>query len=126
MATRPRCPLVGRLADGWNIAYVSPEDFAQKLAIVHDHAAAPEKIVTGVNVGLVFADHDPDEELEPPLRRLLVVFVKEGTLYGSVDQIVEKIGRYQEAGADWINIGVRYPFDLAALERFVTEVVPQT
>lgn len=117
-------PLVGRLADGWNIAYVSPDEFAAKLAIVHDHAPAPERVVTGINVGLVFADHDPDEELR---RRFGDTFeyIKGGTLYGSVDQIVEKVGRYQEAGADWINLGVRYPFDLAALERFTSDVVPQ-
>jgi probable F420-dependent oxidoreductase len=117
-------PLVGRLADGWNIAYASPEELAEKLAVVRDHAPAPERIVTGVNVGLVFADRDPDDELR---RRFGDSFelVKQGTLYGSVDQIVEKVGRYREAGADWINLGVRYPFDLDALERFATDVIPQ-
>jgi alkanesulfonate monooxygenase SsuD/methylene tetrahydromethanopterin reductase-like flavin-dependent oxidoreductase (luciferase family) len=117
-------PLVGRLADGWNVAYVSPEQFSRKLAIVRQHAPAPESIVTGVNVGLVFADKDADEELR---RRYgdAADRVKEGTLYGSVDEIVDKIGRYRDAGADWINVGIRAPFDLAALERFATEVVPQ-
>ena len=34
-------PQAGRLADGWNIAFVSPEDFARKRAIVMEHAPAP-------------------------------------------------------------------------------------
>jgi alkanesulfonate monooxygenase SsuD/methylene tetrahydromethanopterin reductase-like flavin-dependent oxidoreductase (luciferase family) len=117
-------PLVGRLADGWNIAYVSPEAFGRKLEIVQRHSVHPERIVTGVNVGLVFAEKDADEELR--LRYGAAAdLVKEGTLYGSVEQIVDKIGRYQQAGADWINLGLRAPFDLAALERFALEVIPQ-
>jgi alkanesulfonate monooxygenase SsuD/methylene tetrahydromethanopterin reductase-like flavin-dependent oxidoreductase (luciferase family) len=117
-------PLVGRLADGWNVPYVSPESFGRKLAIVREHAPAPERIATGVNVGLVFAERDADAELE---RRFGAAadLVKLGTLYGSVGQIVEKISRYRGAGADWINLGLRAPFDLGGLERFATEVIPQ-
>ena len=77
-----------------------------------------------MNVGLVLTDGDPEEDLR---RRFgdAVDVVKQGTLYGSVDQIVEKVGRYEEAGAQWLNIGVRAPFELEALERFMLEVVPQ-
>jgi alkanesulfonate monooxygenase SsuD/methylene tetrahydromethanopterin reductase-like flavin-dependent oxidoreductase (luciferase family) len=118
-------PLVGRLADGWNIAYVSPETFARKLEIVRHHCASPELLVTGVNVGLVLAEKNADEELR---RRFGAAAdqVKKGTLYGSVDQIVDQIGRYRQVGVDWINLGLRAPFDFTALERFATQVVPQT
>lgn len=118
-------PLVGRLADGWNVAYVSPEAFGRKLGIVREHAPAPERIVTGVNVGLVFADRDAEAELR---RRYGAAweYIKEGTLYGSVAEVVDKVGRYQQAGADWINLGLRAPFDFAALERFAADVIPQT
>jgi alkanesulfonate monooxygenase SsuD/methylene tetrahydromethanopterin reductase-like flavin-dependent oxidoreductase (luciferase family) len=118
-------PLVGRLADGWNIAYVSPEAFAPKLEIVQRHSAHPDRLVTGVNVGLVFAEKNADEELKIRYGDAADL-VKEGTLYGSVEQIVDKIGRYQQAGVDWINLGLRAPFDLAALQRFATEVIPRT
>ena len=68
------------------------------------------------DVGLVLTDGDPEEDLR---RRFgdAVDVVKQGTLYGSVDQIVEKVGRYEAAGAQWLNIGVRAPFELEALER---------
>jgi alkanesulfonate monooxygenase SsuD/methylene tetrahydromethanopterin reductase-like flavin-dependent oxidoreductase (luciferase family) len=117
-------PLVGRLADGWNIAYVSPEAFGRKLEIVRQHSAHPDRLVTGVNVGLVFAEKNADEELKLRYGDAADL-VKEGTLYGSVEQIVDKIGRYRQAGVDWINLGLRAPFDLAALRRFATEVIPQ-
>ena len=117
-------PQVGRLADGWNIPYVSPEDFARKRAIVLEHAPAPDRMVTGVNLGLVLAESDVDEELR---RRFgdAAPFVKPGSLCGGVAEVVDRIGKYQEAGVDWINLGLRAPFDLAAVERFATEVIPQ-
>lgn len=117
-------PMVGRLADAWNTPYVSPEDFARKRAIVLEHAPAPERFVTGVNLGLVFAESDVDEELR---RRFgaTAPYIKPGTLCGSVAEIVDRIGQYQAVGADWINLGLRAPFDLAAIERFATEVLPQ-
>jgi len=117
-------PLVGRLADGWNVAYVSPDALGRKLDIVREHAPDPGRLVVGVNVGLVLTDGDPEEDLR---RRFgdAVDVVKQGTLYGSVDQIVEKVGRYEAAGAQWLNIGVRAPFELEALERFMLEVVSQ-
>src|ERR1700728_928963 len=46
-------PQVGRLADGWNVAYVAPHDLARKLSIVKEHAPEPDHLAVGVNVGLV-------------------------------------------------------------------------
>jgi alkanesulfonate monooxygenase SsuD/methylene tetrahydromethanopterin reductase-like flavin-dependent oxidoreductase (luciferase family) len=117
-------PLAGQLGDGWNVAVVSPEDVARKRSVVMQHAPRPQHMKVGVNVGLVFTEGDPDRELN---RRWgeSADFVRAGTLYGSVNQVADKVGRYQEAGADWINIAMRAPFDLQALERFSTEVIPQ-
>ena len=117
-------PQVGRIADGWNIPFVSPEDFARKLAIVREHEPTPGRIETGVNLGFVLAETGVDDELR---RRFgdAAPWVKPGTLCGSVDEIVDRIGQYQAAGADWINLGLRAPFDLAAVERYATEVLPQ-
>ena len=39
-------------------------------------------------------------------------------LKGSDEEIVDRIGQYVEAGADQVNIALRAPFDLDALERF--------
>jgi alkanesulfonate monooxygenase SsuD/methylene tetrahydromethanopterin reductase-like flavin-dependent oxidoreductase (luciferase family) len=115
---------VGRLADGWNVAYISPEDLARKLSIVREHASDPERLAVAVNVGLVVTDSDPEDALRERFGEFAHRY-KEGTLYGSVDQIVDKIGRYARAGADWLNIGMRAPFDLRGMERLMTEVVPQ-
>jgi hypothetical protein len=39
-------------------------------------------------------------------------------LTGSDDEIMARIGEYVAAGADQVNIALRAPFDLAALDRF--------
>jgi alkanesulfonate monooxygenase SsuD/methylene tetrahydromethanopterin reductase-like flavin-dependent oxidoreductase (luciferase family) len=41
-----------------------------------------------------------------------------GVLSGSDEQILDTIGKYVEAGADQVNIALRAPFDVDALERF--------
>lgn len=117
-------PLAGRIADGWNAAYVSPESFARKLAIIKASSPAPDRLVTGVNVGLVLSDGDPQDALR---RRYgdAADAVRPGILHGSIGEIVDRVGRYREAGADWLNLGLRAPFELDALQRFAAEVMPE-
>ena len=45
-------------------------------------------------------------------------FVRPGVLGGSVGQVVDRIGEYVEAGADQVNLALRAPFDVDALEQF--------
>ena len=45
-------------------------------------------------------------------------FVRPGVLGGSVAEVVDRIGEYVAAGADQVNLALRAPFDLDALERF--------
>ena len=42
-----------------------------------------------------------------------------GTLIGTPDQVMEQVAAYKEAGADGLNVALRAPFDLEALEGFV-------
>ena len=72
----------------------------------------------------MFAESGVDEELRLRFGDA-APFVKPGALCGGAAEIVDRIGQYQDAGVDWINLGLRAPFDLAAIERFATEVIPQ-
>jgi alkanesulfonate monooxygenase SsuD/methylene tetrahydromethanopterin reductase-like flavin-dependent oxidoreductase (luciferase family) len=49
---------------------------------------------------------------------LLAEGVRPGVLTGSDDQVIDRIGQYVEAGADQINLALRAPFDVDALEKF--------
>jgi alkanesulfonate monooxygenase SsuD/methylene tetrahydromethanopterin reductase-like flavin-dependent oxidoreductase (luciferase family) len=98
---------------------VAPETFAAKRAVLHRHCADigrdPSEIVCAVNVGLAW-----DEE---GLRRqfgAISDFVRPGVLSGSVDEVVDRIGEYATAGADQVNLALRAPFEVDALEQFAT------
>jgi alkanesulfonate monooxygenase SsuD/methylene tetrahydromethanopterin reductase-like flavin-dependent oxidoreductase (luciferase family) len=111
--------IAARFADGWNVPFVSPETFAAKRDVLHRHCAAidrdPSEITCAVNLGLAW-----DEE---GLRRqfgAIADFVRPGVLSGSVEEVVDRIGEYAAAGADQVNLALRAPFEVDALEQFAT------
>jgi F420-dependent oxidoreductase-like protein len=110
-------------ADGWNVAFVAPDDWAHKANVLDEHCAAvgrdPKEIVKTVNVGMAFTD----EELKRQFGRM-ANFVKPGVLSGSVQEMVDKVGAYVAAGAQQVILAMRAPFDRDGLERFAAEVIP--
>ena len=110
-------------ADGWNVPFVPPDVWAHKAKVLDDHCARisrdPATITKSVNVGMAFTD----EALKAQFGRM-ANYVKPGVLSGSVQEMVDKVGGYVEAGASWVNIAMRAPFDPDALGRFASEVVP--
>jgi alkanesulfonate monooxygenase SsuD/methylene tetrahydromethanopterin reductase-like flavin-dependent oxidoreductase (luciferase family) len=117
--------LAGQVGDAWNTPFPSPADFARKRSIVLEHAPDPSRFVTGVNVGLVQADDDHiDEALEARFGPG-APFVKPGTLAGSAERIAEHAAQYVEAGADWVILALRAPFEHDVVELFANEVAPR-
>jgi F420-dependent oxidoreductase-like protein len=108
--------IAARYADGWNVPFISPEEFARKRGVLHRHCEDvgrdPGDIRCAINVGLSWSDDD----LEPQFGRILPA-VLPGILRGSEDEIVDRVGQYVDAGADQVNIATRAPFDADALER---------
>ena len=39
-------------------------------------------------------------------------------------EIVDRVGEYRDAGADWLILAMRAPFDLDGLDQFAAEVLP--
>ncbi len=108
-------PLAAELADGWNVPYISPEEFERKCSVL-DAAAlragrAPSEIRRAVNVGCA----RDETALRAQFGEISDV-VRPGVLMGSPQQIVDAIGRYEDAGADQINLAMRAPFELDALD----------
>ena len=50
--------------------------------------------------------------------------MKPGVLMGSVQEVVDRIGEYTDAGAEWVILAMRAPFDVDGLDRFAAEVLP--
>jgi len=104
-------------ADGWNVPFIAPEAFAHKNAVLDQHCEAvgrdPKAIKRAINVGLAWTE----ESLRAQFGALTDM-VRPGVLSGTDEEIIDRIGRYVEAGADQVNIALRPPFDLDALDRF--------
>jgi F420-dependent oxidoreductase-like protein len=110
-------------ADGWNVPFIPPEVFAHKANVLDEHCAQlgrdPATISKTVNVGMAFTDEELKRQFGP-----MSNFVKPGVLSGSVQEMVDKVSGYVEAGAVQVNLAMRAPFDREGLERFGTEVLP--
>ena len=107
--------LAARFADGFNMPYLAPgsvRDRLQRVAAACDSIGRnPAEIESSVNVGFYLGDRAP--EVNP-----------EGSLTGSAQQAVDRIGEYVETGVQGLNIAIRPPVDWEALQRFIEEVMP--
>ena len=68
---------------------------------------------SAINVGLAFTEESLQQQFGA-----ISDFVRPGVLSGSHDEIMDRIGEYVQAGADQVNIALRAPFNLEALESF--------
>lgn len=114
---RRTIPAAARWADGWNAPFVSPEELRAKRAVLLDQCDRidrdPGEIRVAVNLGLAWTEESLRHQFGGLVER-----VRPGVLTGSVDQVVERVSEYVDAGADQVNLALRAPFDVDALERF--------
>lgn len=108
--------IAARHADGWNVPFISPDDFRHKNGVLDAHCDTvgrdPKHIKRAANVGLAFTEESLLQQFGG-----IADFVRPGVLTGGDEQVLDSIGRYIDAGADQVNIALRAPFDLDALER---------
>jgi F420-dependent oxidoreductase-like protein len=107
---------VARWADGWNVPFVSPEEFARKRGVLQRHCEEvgrdPAEIKCAVNVALAWKEDDLVAQFNG-----LAEYFKQSALTGSDEEARDKVGRYVESGADQVNIALRAPWQPDGLER---------
>jgi F420-dependent oxidoreductase-like protein len=110
-------------ADGWNAPFIPPDVWGHKAGVLDAHCDKagrdPSTIVKAVNVGMAFTDEELKRQFGP-----MSEYVKPGVLSGSVQEMVDKVGAYVAAGASYVILAMRAPFDRDGLARFATEVMP--
>lgn len=116
--------LAGRMGDGWNLVFPSPEGLAAKLAVVLDSAPDPERLAIGVTLGLIDGRPNVGEALVRRFGRTADV-MRHGTIAGTSAAMVNRLGEYADLGVDWAVVSLRAPFELDLLERFSAEVMPE-
>jgi len=109
--------IAARYADGWNVPFVSPEQFAHKRRVLLEHCESvgrdPSEIRCAINVGLAWTE----DSLQAQFGQISNL-VRNGCLTGTDEEVLDRVGQYIDAGADQVNIALRAPFDLHALDRF--------
>jgi len=116
--------LVARHADGWNAPFVSVDTFRHKRGVLEAHCADadrdPADITRSLNLALAWREEDLRAQFGNTAE-----FMRGSVLTGTTQDVVDRIAEYADAGADQINVAMRAPFDVAGLERFAAEVLPQ-
>ncbi|MFM8304327.1 MAG: TIGR03619 family F420-dependent LLM class oxidoreductase [Actinomycetota bacterium] len=110
-------------ADGWNLAFVPPDVFRRKNAVLDEHCAAVGRdgteIARTVNVALAWREEDLVTQFGGAAG-----FVGATALKGSTQQVIDHLGEFRDAGAEWAILALRAPFDTEGLDRFAETVLP--
>lgn len=124
--------IVADHADGWNAAYLAPDEFARVNQVLNhwceDERRDPASLKRAVNVTFNLALTEKALERQ---RALLAEDwgdaaerVAGGALLATPERAVERIVEYVEAGADEVNIALRAPWDEEALDAYLETVMP--
>jgi len=124
--------IVARHADGWNVPFMAPDVFAARSAVLDRwcdrERRDPRAITRTVNLGLAIGADAADVRRQEENLRLMfgpmTDFVRPGILVGTPAEVVERIEQYRDAGAEWLILALRAPFDWEGLELFIRDVMP--
>ncbi|MGD8415495.1 MAG: TIGR03560 family F420-dependent LLM class oxidoreductase [Pseudomonadales bacterium] len=125
--------IVADHADGWNAAYLSPEEFGRVNEVLNDwceeESRDPRSLKRAANVmfNLALDEVDLARQRENLQRDwgAMAERTARGALLCKPDAAVERIMEYVEAGADEINIALRAPWNEEALDAYLTDVMPR-
>jgi F420-dependent oxidoreductase-like protein len=115
--------IVAQHADGWNVPFVTPEQYGHKVDVLRRHCEKferdPTEIECSVNLALAWREEDLEAQFGG-----IADAVRPNVLNGSTQQVVDRVGEYVAAGCDQVNLAMRAPFDVDGLDRFAAEVLP--
>ena len=124
--------MVAQYADGWNVPFVGPDVFAHKNQVLTRWCERlgrdSQAVLRTVNLGLAIGRNDVEaqrkrEGLQVQFGAALP-FIEAGMLIGTPQEVIDRIGEYASAGAQWIILALRSPFDVEGLRVFVDAVMP--
>jgi F420-dependent oxidoreductase-like protein len=111
-------------ADGWNVPFIPPDQYRRKVGVLGEHCERlgrdPATIEKSVNLTLAWSEDELRERFGG-----MAEWILPSALIGSAQQMVDRVAEYRDAGADWVMVALRAPFDVDGLDRFATEVLPE-
>ena len=124
--------LVAQHADGWNAAYVGPEEFKHLNEVLEEWCSMSgrnsSEIRRGVNVAFAMGIDQASVAVQQKAMQdswgSTAANISEGALLCTPEAASERIIQYVESGVDELNIALRAPWDDAALEVYLEDVIP--
>ena len=116
--------VAAEVGDGWNANFISPDDFARGVATLRESAPDPMRLLMAASAPLIVADEANLDDVMQARYGATADLQKPAALAGSVAQITDKVGQYVNAGADWMILALRPPFEFDELEAFANDVMP--
>jgi alkanesulfonate monooxygenase SsuD/methylene tetrahydromethanopterin reductase-like flavin-dependent oxidoreductase (luciferase family) len=125
--------IAAREADGWNAAYVPPDEFRRLNEVLDQWCETegrdPAAVTRAINLQFMLAVDDASaarvrQQAEQQWGELAPL-VMAGGLSGTPDEAVERIAEYVDAGADAVNVALRAPWQPEALDAWLEDVVPR-
>jgi alkanesulfonate monooxygenase SsuD/methylene tetrahydromethanopterin reductase-like flavin-dependent oxidoreductase (luciferase family) len=117
-----------RLADGFNVPYISADEYKKRLAIVDETCERigrdPRTIRRTVNLGFYMGADAKSAEKNRERTKRHTPEQQGGLLAGQAQEVIDKIETYVKAGAQGVNIAIRPPVDWDALDAFIERVMP--
>jgi alkanesulfonate monooxygenase SsuD/methylene tetrahydromethanopterin reductase-like flavin-dependent oxidoreductase (luciferase family) len=116
---RKALELAGRLGDGWNAAFVAPDDFARKLGVVKQAAPDPGRLASNVMIGFLPV---PEKEAPDVLRSRLGAradAIRPAVISGSPDAMLDGVEPYVASGPDWIILAPLTALEPAVIDSLV-------
>ena len=117
--------VVAEHADWWNADYYTPDEYARKLGVLHDHCRAvgrdPAAIVPSCYMGISIS-RDPDRLIR---RRFMGHRGEVHVISGTPEEVVPQIAAFADAGVRHMQLN---PLDFPqgeSLELFANEVLPR-
>ena len=121
-------PLAAKFADEWNAVMLLPEDYADRCGrldeLLAQEGREPKSLKRTLMTRCVVG-HDEaalDAKIDAESKQRLLA---RGALIGTPDQIVETLGRYQNAGVEGVMLQWIDMDDISGLELIAEKVFPQ-
>jgi alkanesulfonate monooxygenase SsuD/methylene tetrahydromethanopterin reductase-like flavin-dependent oxidoreductase (luciferase family) len=121
--------IAARYADGFNIPYVSPEGYLARNREVDANCGKsgrdPKSIERSVNLHFCMWTGPAGEKRVKEWIARMPATHRGGELQGTAQQVMDRLGEYERAGAQGVNIAFRPPIDWEALEAYIETVLPK-
>lgn len=120
--------IAAQYSDGFNVPYLSPSAFRERIETMERACEKlgrdPSEIARTINLGFYMG---ADEKAAARNAKALDKFDevrRTGMLSGTAQQVVDRLGEYERAGAQGVNIAFRAPIDWEAFEAYIEAALP--